>query len=186
MHPRPIARKCRFLLWSVSPHICRCGSIGQLRRLMALTLSGWKPIHHTEKMVRDGKEGGEEERQEVVKKNNGGAVLHSFKRLFITVVPLSGSLPVYPWGESNPCQTHSWARTWRNGPSWSHTDRLQAIGDTWMCCVQCRQITVLLADILQYSIYPSSAKSWHGISVLKRDTGEMSNLNASPRSLLTK
>ena len=88
------------------------------------------------------------ERQEVLKKNNGSSVLHSLKRLFITTVPLSGSLPVYPWGESNPCQTHLWAWMWRNGPSWSHTDRLQAIGDTWMCRVQRCHILVLWADTL--------------------------------------
>lgn len=125
MHPRPIARKCRVFLWSVSPHICRCGGIGQLPRLMALTLSGWKPIHHTgkkKKMVREEREGGLRGEAGGGEKNNGSSVLHSLKRLFITMVPLSGSLPVYPWGESNPCQTHLWAWTWRNGPSWSHTD----------------------------------------------------------------
>ena len=148
MHPRPIARKRRFPLWSVSPHICRCGSIGQLLRLMVLTLSGWKPIHHTGEMVREGKEGRGRGESGGGGKHNGGAVLHSFKRLFITMVPLSDSLPVYPWGESNPCQTHLWAWTWRNGPSWSETDRLQAIWDTWMCCFQCCQIAVLSADVL--------------------------------------
>ena len=64
----PLPGNVGFLLWSVSPHICRCGSIGQLLQLMALMLSGWKPIHHTETMVREWKEGGEGASQEVVKK----------------------------------------------------------------------------------------------------------------------
>lgn len=81
------------------------------------------PSHRKKKkMVREEREGGLRGEAGGGEKNNGSSVLHSLKRLFITMVPLSGSLPVYPWGESNPCQTHLWAWTWRNGPSWSHTD----------------------------------------------------------------
>lgn len=89
MHPRPIARKCGFLLWSVSPHICSCGSIGQLLWLMALMLGGWKPIHHVEKRIGEGRTRREwkgKSRRRWKKKNNSTTVPHIFKRLFITVV----------------------------------------------------------------------------------------------------
>lgn len=107
MLPRPIARKCRVLLWSVSSHICHCGTVGQLARLMALTLSGWKPIHHAGKKNRWGGKG-KGKREGGLGENNGDAVLYGFKGLFITVVPLSGFLSLYPRRESNPCQIHSW------------------------------------------------------------------------------
>lgn len=106
------------------------------------------PSHRKKKNGEGGKRGRGRGETGGGEKNNGAAVLHSFKRLFITMVPLSGSLPVYPWGESNPCQTHLWAWMWRNGPSWSHADKLQAIGDTWTWCVRCYQILVQLVDIL--------------------------------------
>lgn len=131
-------------LWSVSPHICRWGSIGQLLQLMALTLSGWKPIHHTGKVV--GKKQRGERGEE--RKDNGGTVLHGVKRLFITEVPLSGSLPVYPWGQSSPCQTHLGAQTWRNGPSWNHTDKLQASWGRRVFWFQFCQIPMLWSNIL--------------------------------------
>lgn len=86
MHPRPIARKCRLFFWSVSLHICRCR---HLLWLMALMLRAWKPIHHRQKGKKwwgEDKDRGKEKGRRWQRKHNGSAVLHSFKRLFITAV----------------------------------------------------------------------------------------------------
>lgn len=110
---------------SVSPHMRRCGTIGQPVWLMALTLSCWKTIHHLEKNNEEEKGHGKGQVRRWRGKQSS-AVLYGFKRLFITMVSLSGMQALYPWRESNPCQTHLSARTWRNGPSWSCTGTLQA------------------------------------------------------------
>lgn len=56
-------------------HTCHCGTMGHLLGLLVLTLSNWKPIHHTEKKGL-GREKREEKRasQEVVNKTM--AALH--------------------------------------------------------------------------------------------------------------